>query len=601
MMDSTASSSDVFGKLSRIFETHVFTKDTEGLSGFIDEFEDEYRDEIPISPNRNSAKKKGDSSTNDKKTPFEAWKSRQKVVVYKQPPKLTGEQWDKLVDKMHQSNRTKQSSIMERQNEGLALELGGYQFKPRINKVSLEKCLDNKMQPLLKRMPKMIADKERLLEIERQQRSEQETAECTFTPTRKGAKVSNMYLKRMGRDKATPEDFFKYKEEKTIRNELRQQIKAEIEQKELTFKPKLSEKTIQLQQKLKKQGVIDIDPLTRMSVVKHNALLATTTAAAASMRGSGSEAGISVTPSGLEKIRKLTNNDLIIAATDLFEGPMLVIESEHPYRHNTNEYINVQIPGAVAYSISFHENTRTEAIYDYIKFYDDDKHTHQFGANKYSGGTNDTHSNWPGLQNRPPLIINAPKFIIYFKTNGTINDWGFRMHIIPTISITQSQPNNMNALSRIPPNHSEVSKNYRNNSNGNDGTTVHDRLYQKGVEKVTEAHNNHVELMQSKLNVAIKPWENLRNPNDPQSAHKYIKMNSKSHVAKATLLEAVEELVYDDPPFHRVEQNESNNYEMDSLATSHRPFMFGVVEFNDSLGKLWKDLRTALPVNDNDN
>ncbi len=49
------------------------------------------------------------------------------------------------------------------------------------------------------------------------------------------------------------------------------------------------------------------------------------------------------------------------------EGPMLVIESEHPYRHNCHEFTTVQVPGAVSYKISFTEETRTEAVYDFIK------------------------------------------------------------------------------------------------------------------------------------------------------------------------------------------------------------------------------------------
>ena len=66
-----------------------------------------------------------------------------------------------------------------------------------------------------------------------------------------------------------------------------------------------------------------------------------------------------------------------------YEGPPLIIESEHPYRHNTNEYTTVAIPNAVSYCITFSENTRTEAIYDYIKFYDDDTHTEHFGSGRW--------------------------------------------------------------------------------------------------------------------------------------------------------------------------------------------------------------------------
>jgi len=86
----------------------------------------------------------------------------------------------------------------------------------------------------------------------------------------------------------------------------------------------------------------------------------------------------------------------------------------------------------VSYSIRFTEETRTEAIYDFVKFYDNETHTEYFGSGKYSGGTNGSSCNWPGVGHRPPLIIPASKFIIHFKTNGSVNDWGFRMQIVPT-------------------------------------------------------------------------------------------------------------------------------------------------------------------------
>ena len=95
---------------------------------------------------------------------------------------------------------------------------------------------------------------------------QQELADCTFTPNRKGARASDVFLKRMGRDRpVTADDFQKYKEEKERRNEVlicfvyislpprvfillfwqaRRQIMAEIEDKELTFKPTISGKSI---------------------------------------------------------------------------------------------------------------------------------------------------------------------------------------------------------------------------------------------------------------------------------------------------------------------------------------------------------------------
>ncbi len=91
-------------------------------------------------------------------------------------------------------------------------------------------------------------------------------AECTFAPNRSGAKVSDQYLSRVGRKKATPEDFHRYEEEKQRRIAMRKQIIAEVESKELTFKPQLGEKSQRLTDKLTYKGVVERDPVTRTTI-----------------------------------------------------------------------------------------------------------------------------------------------------------------------------------------------------------------------------------------------------------------------------------------------------------------------------------------------
>jgi hypothetical protein len=104
-----------------------------------------------------------------------------------------------------------------------------------------------------------------------------------------------------------------------------------------------------------RDGILERDPLTRTAVSQPDG-----TTNATSFRPSAS-------------------TDAVGADARYEEGPMLVIESEHPYRNNTNEFTTVQVPGAIGYTISFHENTKTEAIHDYVKFYDDETHTYYFG------------------------------------------------------------------------------------------------------------------------------------------------------------------------------------------------------------------------------
>lgn len=109
-----------------------------------------------------------------------------------------------------------------------------------------------------------------------------------------------------------------------------------------------------LQEKLLKGGVLSRDPFTRTTVSQQDG---------------------TTKPTNFRQTSELTVGD----EARFEDGPMLVIESEHPYRNNTNEFTTVQVQGAVSYLVSFHENTKTEAIHDYVKFFDDETHTYFFG------------------------------------------------------------------------------------------------------------------------------------------------------------------------------------------------------------------------------
>jgi hypothetical protein len=388
--------------------------------------------------------------------------------------------------------------MIKEQNQGLAAELEGFSFKPRINKTSME--LSATMKSLTSRIKEMQEEREKDMDAKRKLSERQEVAECTFAPTRTGAKTSDVLLKKLGREKMTPEDLFRYEQEKERRNEIRKQIVDEIEEREHTFKPRMGERSLRLQEKLVQRGVIDVDPLTR-----------TTVPPGASTLGAASNVLLSPSTS-----KRRHNNPLGVSlglglassadadSVHFEEGPLLQIESEHPYRHNTNEYTTVQVPGAVSYCIRFHEDTKTEPIYDFVKFYDNETHTEYFGAGKYSGGTNGTSCNWPGVGNRPPLIIPASKFIIHFKTNGSVNDWGFRMHITPTLSSHMRRQQQANAGIPVI---TDTGRYYQSPSSPSAGggaamrmsgstpvkaVPVHLRLYKGAVEKATEQHNAQV-------------------------------------------------------------------------------------------------------------
>jgi hypothetical protein len=120
------------------------------------------------------------------------------------------------------------------------------------------------------------------------------------------------------------------------------------------------------------------------------------------------------------------------------EGEEKIIESAHPYPHNANSYTSVQVDYAVSYEIKFDSRSKTENGCDYIVFYKDDLHTEKWGESKYSGGQGSSSRNFPGTDGRSPLIIPAPRFVIYFRSDGSCNDWGYKIHIIPTLELPKS-------------------------------------------------------------------------------------------------------------------------------------------------------------------
>jgi hypothetical protein len=172
-----------------------------------------------------------------------------------------------------------------------------------------------------------------------------------------------------------------------------------------------------------------------------------------------------------------------------YKGAILTVDSDHPYKHNTNEYITVAVPGAIGYSITFSINTATEGIHDYIKFFKDDTHTDFWGCGKYSGGLDGTPSNWPGLNGRPALSIPANKFVAHFKTNGSLNDWGFQMIVEPIMTLDRSiTANNSVSGTSQTPEITTVGRAYTKHTT----EPIHGRLYRQGLEKKLEILNSQV-------------------------------------------------------------------------------------------------------------
>lgn len=119
------------------------------------------------------------------------------------------------------------------------------------------------------------------------------------------------------------------------------------------------------------------------------------------------------------------------------------LESEHPYQSNMDQYVEVHITGATKCTISFSPESRTEHGCDYLKFFTLDRSsTFHPEIEMFSG--RDGSQNWPGCEGRAPLIINSSRFVVYFHSDGSVQDWGYRFTIkadIPFSSSSNSKGN----------------------------------------------------------------------------------------------------------------------------------------------------------------
>lgn len=483
---SGASDLDVFSRLSRLIETSDYKdrdQELEDLCGQI---------ASPILNSRDDAARQRKSKANnadggagvtlpDRPTPFEVWTAKQatghaaggagtQTDKSKQALKLTNQQMDRMISKMHSVNRNKQDEVVRVQNEGLRQELGGYEFKPRINPLSSQKAKG--MPKLIERMPGLLKDEEaRHAKYDSERKAaglQRDDGGEIFVPQRAGKAMSDKYLKKMGRTaRVRPEDFFNYQREKERRNEQRKQIVDEIEARSLVFTPSLPRNTVRLHQRLAHNNSLEFDPVTRTTTITRS---------------------------------KEENEDVL-------EGPTLLLESEHPYRNNLDEHTVISVPGAISYSISFREGTQTEPVHDFVRFLSFDNYEIVIGCGKYTGGALDkdghaTSSNWCGMGGRPPLVITASKFVVHFRTNMTVTDYGFQMEIVPTVNtrLALEGPDNKNLTFKP-----EISALGASHVGFNTGSgTVHDRLFADAQQGQRAKHNAIAAKVAEKLNVSLK-------------------------------------------------------------------------------------------------
>lgn len=107
-----------------------------------------------------------------------------------------------------------------------------------------------------------------------------------------------------------------------------------------------------------------------------------------------------------------------------------ILESPHPYPNGTEVYTRVSFPGASTITVTFDAKTSLEGhTSDYIEIFKDESLSSMWA--KLSGSSK---LMWPGRGTAPPLVIPNDFFIFHFKSDQSVNDWGFKMKLVAPIN-----------------------------------------------------------------------------------------------------------------------------------------------------------------------
>ena len=182
-----------------------------------------------------------------KPTPYELWRAAHEVDGEpKKTPTLTKGEWDSLVERLNETSRKRQAYLLRAQHKQIADELSGLTFTPKISKRSRLLAAQNKQLP--ERVSSLMRKKQMKLDKVRHERAQKELAEATFQPqlNSRGHETTTL-AQRMNRRVG---HLIQYDIDKRIRAAQRRQLQQELEDRELTFSPKLNKNSERIVEKI---------------------------------------------------------------------------------------------------------------------------------------------------------------------------------------------------------------------------------------------------------------------------------------------------------------------------------------------------------------
>jgi hypothetical protein len=119
------------------------------------------------------------------------------------------------------------------------------------------------------------------------------------------------------------------------------------------------------------------------------------------------------------------------------------------------------------------------------------------------------------------------------------------------------------------------------------GRNVHDRLYQQGIERAADIHNTQAQLIQSKLNLTIRPWEAQRSKEIPASW-----TQERTHKEKQK--KSIDDYLWQRPtsPSSRSMRESFVSNGIDNNDTPP----FTTIEYDEHMSSVWKFISNAAPA-----
>ena len=109
-----------------------------------------------------------------------------------------------------------------------------------------------------------------------------------------------------------------------------------------------------------------------------------------------------------------------------------VVETGHNYDNNMDKYWTIAIPNAKRYTVTCDPRSQSENNYDFLRFYKGRGRSEVIGADKYTGRS------FPGINGCSVLEINAPEFEMFFHSDGSNTEWGFKATITAYVEAAEA-------------------------------------------------------------------------------------------------------------------------------------------------------------------